>query len=325
MARFRKISHWLLGASPIFGQAGRLFQRAIPVAGGDIDGANFDAMLAGRADQLGRRIKTHRLTVEQRGREGRRIVIFQPRGSVDQKREAGRVRFGKTIFAKAANLLEQVVGKLFAEPPSAHSLDQFAAKFVDDARPPPGPHGAAQLVGLAGREAGGDHGQPHGLFLKQRNAERSLEYDPDRVVGIGDRLAARAATQVRMDHLSLDRPRPNDRHFDHQVVILTRLKAGEHRHLGPAFDLKHSDGVGPADHVVNLLVSGGQFGEAQRLAGMALDQVKALCGCGEHAEGQAIDLEDAQLVEIVFVPLDDGATGHGGVFDRHQLVRADPA
>ncbi len=44
-------------------------------------------------------------------------------------------------------------------------------------------------------------------------------------------------------------------------------------------------------------------------------EIKTLADRRQHAEGQAVDLEDAERVEIVFVPLDDGAAGHRGVFD----------
>ena len=54
---------------------------------------------------------------------------------------------------------------------------------------------------------------------------------------------------------------------------------------------------------------------------MLLNQIEALADRREHAQAEAIDFEDAQLVEIVFVPLDDGATLHRGVFDRRQLAQ----
>ena len=50
-------------------------------------------------------------------------------------------------------------------------------------------------------------------------------------------------------------------------------------------------------------------------------QVEALADRREHPQGQAIDLEDAQLVQVVLVPLDDGPVGHGRVFDGHQLAQ----
>ena len=55
--------------------------------------------------------------------------------------------------------------------------------------------------------------------------------------------------------------------------------------------------------------------------GVLADQVEAFANGGQHAQRQAIDFEDAQLVEIVLVPLDHRAAFHGGVFDRHQLAQ----
>ncbi len=41
---------------------------------------------------------------------------------------------------------------------------------------------------------------------------------------------------------------------------------------------------------------------------------------GQHAEAEQVHLQQLQLVEIVLVPLHDGAILHGGVLDRHQLI-----
>ena len=90
------------------------FQRAIPVAGVHVDRAHLDAVLAGVAHQLGRRIKTHRLAVEQRRGERGRIVMLQPGRDVDQQREAGGVRFGKAVFAEAADLPKHRFGEFAA-------------------------------------------------------------------------------------------------------------------------------------------------------------------------------------------------------------------
>ena len=53
---------------------------------------------------------------------------------------------------------------------------------------------------------------------------------------------------------------------------------------------------------------------------MLLDQVEALADAGQHAERQHIDLQHAERVDVVLVPLDEGAVLHGGVVDRHGLV-----
>ncbi len=52
---------------------------------------------------------------------------------------------------------------------------------------------------------------------------------------------------------------------------------------------------------------------------MTLDQRKGLADAGQHAERQDVDLEDAERVEIVLVPFDDGAVVHRRVLDRHQF------
>ena len=46
--------------------------------------------------------------------------------------------------------------------------------------------------------------------------------------------------------------------------------------------------------------------------------VQGIAQHGEHAQGQHIDLEQAHDVEIVLVPLNDGALGHRGRLDGHQ-------
>ena len=58
-------------------------------------------------------------------------------------------------------------------------------------------------------------------------------------------------------------------------------------------------------------------------------QVEAAPDRRQHAEREAVDLEQAQRVEVVLVPLDDGALGHRRVLDRHhpleQVARDDEA
>ena len=53
---------------------------------------------------------------------------------------------------------------------------------------------------------------------------------------------------------------------------------------------------------------------------MMLQQVEGAAQAGQHAERQHIDLEDADRVEVVLVPLDHLALGHRRLDDRHDLV-----
>ena len=124
-----------------------------------------------------------------------------------------------------------------------------------------------------------------------------------------------------MHHFSLDRPGPDQGHLDHQVVVVGWLHARQHGHLRPRFDLEHTDGVGGLDHGVSRRVVGrdGRRREFQTL--VLLQQGQALADAGQHAQRQAIHLEQAERFQVVLVPLDDGALGHRGVFHRHQVVQ----
>ena len=50
------------------------------------------------------------------------------------------------------------------------------------------------------------------------------------------------------------------------------------------------------------------------------EQVEAALHARQHAERKAIDLHEAQGVDVVLVPFDDLAILHRGRLDRHELV-----
>ena len=54
------------------------------------------------------------------------------------------------------------------------------------------------------------------------------------------------------------------------------------------------------------------------------DQIQAPSDGREHAERQTIDLEDSESIEVILVPLDDGAAGHAGILDRHNFAQGQP-
>ena len=115
-------------------------------------------------------------------------------------------------------------------------------------------------------------------------------------------------------------PGPDDRDFDDQVVVRARPQPRQHRHLRARLDLEHAHGVGVADHVVDRRVFGGHGRERPALAAAAVHEVERAADRGEHAEAEHVDLEQAELVEVVLVPLDHGAVGHRGVLDRHEFL-----
>ncbi|MCC2666076.1 MAG: hypothetical protein K0S35_3998 [Geminicoccaceae bacterium] len=50
------------------------------------------------------------------------------------------------------------------------------------------------------------------------------------------------------------------------------------------------------------------------------EQLERLPDAGQHAEREDVDLENAERVQVVLVPLDEGAPLHRGVGHRHHLV-----
>ena len=68
-------------------------------------------------------------------------------------------------------------------------------------------HRAAQLIGLAGRETGGDDRELHDLLLEDRHAERALEHALHGLARIADRFEPLPPAQIRMHHAALDRAR----------------------------------------------------------------------------------------------------------------------
>ena len=140
----------------------------------------------------------------------------------------------------------------------------LVVELIDDARPPPGAHRAAELVGLARRKAGRHDRELHRLFLEQGDAERSVKNRLDLLIRvIGNFLPTAAAAEVGMHHVSLNRPGSDDGHFNRQLVEILCPQPREHAHLSPAFDLKDADRIGAADHLVNARVFGGDRGERQ--------------------------------------------------------------
>ena len=95
---------------------------------------------------------------------------------------------------------------------------------------------------------------------------------------------------------------------------------GRRRHLRAALDLEHADGVGLVQHFVDALVVLRQMREIDVDAFVRADERDHFLDRREHAEAEEIDLDDAEVRAIVFVPLDDDAAGHRGRFERDDFV-----
>ena len=144
----------------------RFFQAAIPIAGIHIHRAHRNAVVPRIAHDLRRRVKPHGLAVQQSTSKGRRVMAFQPGRGIDQMREARRMAFGKTIAAKAFDLRKDTLRQILRIAAPRHARHQLVLVARHQTLLTESCHGAAQLIGFFRREAGGDNGQAHCLFLK---------------------------------------------------------------------------------------------------------------------------------------------------------------
>ena len=147
----------------------------------------------------------------------------------------------------------------------------------------------------------------------------ALEHLANLVVGVVDRLQTLPPAQVGMHHVALDRPRAHDRHLHHQIVETGRFQARQHGHLRPRLDLEDAHGVALLEHLVGFRSSGGTSADAEVLVRKRATRSQRLADRGQHAEREHVDLEQAERLEIVLVPLDHRPVRHGGVLDRHEL------
>ncbi len=221
-------------------------------------------------------------------------------------------------------------GKAAVIAAPGHAVDELVAEQMDIAGVAERGHGAAQPIRLVGREFRRRDGDLHRLFLEQRHAERSFENvfqfvgRPMRGSGGGIMLLldAVAPAQIGMHHVALDRPRPHDRDLDDEIVEALRLQSRQHRHLRAALDLEHADRIGARQHVVDGGIVGRQRGQRIILAVMRLQKIEPAAQAAQHAEREHVDLHQAERVDVVLVPLDEGAIVHGGIADGHRLVEA---
>ena len=156
----------------------RRLQRAVPVAHRHVDGPHVDAVPARVLHELRRRVEAHRQRVEQRAGERRGLVALEPRGDVDDERERGRMRLRKAVFAEAQDLLVDLPRERLGVAARRHAVDQALLEVLEAALAPPRRHRAAQVIGLARREARRDDRELHHLLLEDRHAERALEHAP---------------------------------------------------------------------------------------------------------------------------------------------------
>ena len=182
------------------------------------------------------------------------------------------MRFREAVFAETENLLVDLLREGGVVTVLAHAVEQALFEGLEAALALPRRHRSTQLVGLAGREPGGDDGKLHHLLLEDRHAFGTLQNTAHSLAGIGHRFEPLPPPQIRMHHAALDRSGPHDRNLDHQVVEICRRKARQHRHLRPRFDLEHAHGVGLLNHRIDSGVFRGHIAHRQRHSPLLADQ-----------------------------------------------------
>ncbi len=300
----------------------------VPPAHIHVDAMDGDAVLARVAHQLRGRVKAHRLGIEQGAGEHGGLMAFDPGRNIDEPREGERMAFGEAIAAEPFDLAVAAFGEIALVAAPHHAADHLFPELVHAADMAEGRHRPAQLVRLRRGEFGRDDRQLHRLFLEQRHAI-GLFQQIAQFIGIVRRIGRgkfgffqpRAATQIGVDHVAFDRAGPHDRDLDRKVVKLARAQTRQHVDLGAAFHLEHADAVAPAQHVVNGRIIGIKVHHQLMIAQpMVAHQVECLADAGKHAERQHIDLHQAERVNVILVPFDEAAVGHGGMMERHGFI-----
>jgi hypothetical protein len=217
------------------------------------------------------------------------------------------------------HLAEDPVGHLTGDAIGRHAGEEPVAEPLHLLLRPLRAHRTAQLIGVGRGEACYVHGDLHELLLEQRHSERLLQRALEQGVVVGDLVHPVAAPDVGVHGPTLDGAGPDERHLDHQVVELPGLQPGQCGHLRARLHLEHPDRVGPLQHLEHGRVGGLQLVELDLLAVVLGDQVDHQVQCGEHAQPEQVELDQAGSRAVVLVPLDDRAALHPGPLDGHHL------
>ena len=180
--------------------------------------------------------------------------------------------------------------------------------------------GPPQLLCFIPGKIGHDHGNLEHLLLEKRNTQSACQDRLQSRIEILHFLAAGPPGQVRMHHVALDRAGSDNGDLDDHIVKTFRFQARQGRHLGAAFDLKNTDGVGFLHHLKRGRIVLRNMGQIERTPAFAA-QFKRVLHDGHHAQAEQIDFHDAEIFTVVLVPLRHHASRHGGILQRHKRAQ----
>ena len=95
---------------------------------------------------------------------------------------------------------------------------------------------------------------------------------------------------------------------------------GRQRHLRAALHLEHADGVGALQRVIDRRIVLRQIAPDRLLLVMHADQIERILQHRHHSQPQQIDLDDAHVGAVFFVPLHHDAPRHGRRLQRHDRI-----
>src|SRR4029077_16180940 len=99
-------------------------------------------------DDLRRRVKAHRLGIEQPAAEGIGVIVLQPGRDIDELSEARGMALRKTVGTEPLDLLKAILGKLRFVAAPDHIPDQLLFKISDRSNVAKCCHRTAQPVRL---------------------------------------------------------------------------------------------------------------------------------------------------------------------------------
>ena len=116
------------------------FERAIPLTFLHANRPHIDSFALDVFDNGGRRIKPHRLGVEESRCEARRVVCAQVGGRIGDECEGRRVTLWEPVLAKASDLRENSLGELRRDSPLDHASRETVAVGLNATRGAPSGH-----------------------------------------------------------------------------------------------------------------------------------------------------------------------------------------
>src|SRR6201995_5517832 len=130
------------------------------------------------------------------------------------------------------------------------------------------------------------------------------------------RVEAVAPPDVRGHRATLDRPGPDQRDLDHQVVEHPRPQPRQGGHLRARFNLEHPDGIGAGQHFVYRRFGQVQRGQVDLDAFVLCHQVNGVVQRRKHTEPEQVEFHQTDCRAIIFVPLQHTAVLHTCPLDR---------